>query len=180
MTDLHPMPLVVTRRRVLGGALFGGGAALLGGAVSGCRAPWQDAKAAPPDPLAALIAAERGLIASYDAAITALPQLSDRLSALRADHLTHLNVLRRTVDPAAAALPGAAPTAGGPPVGTHAPKPGGDPMPTDQAGALAALATATQQAADRFGQACLTAPPRRAGLLGAIAACESSHLGLLS
>jgi hypothetical protein len=144
---------------------LGGGLAI--GGLSACDplgrpepAPRPRRPAPPPDPVSALLAAERALLAQYDAVIARFPGLR-RAAAVRADHAAHVGALRTLVH---------APVAGTPvPVS----------VPATAAAALAALRAAEVSAAARATAACVAAPASRAPLLGSLAACESAHLVLL-
>ena len=115
---------------------------------------------ADPDPLEPLLAAELALVASYDAAIKAAPAQAARLRAVRADHAAHVQALRARLDPrrvAAIETTAAASTS-----------------------SVAGLITAERAAAKQATEACLAASGERAALLASIAACESSHVVVLS
>ncbi len=154
------MTLSLARRRLLTGALAGATGILtaacgpLSGADRGSVPP------ADPDPLEPLLAAELALIASYDAAIKALPAQAARLRAVRADHAAHVQALRARLDPRRAAA-----------IETTAAA-----STSNVQGLVAAERAVAKQATD----ACLAASGERAALLASIAACESSHVVVLS
>jgi hypothetical protein len=100
---------------------------------------------------AAAVAREQALLAAYDAALAARPALATKLTPLRADHVTHL---------AALTAPNATSTA--------APAPATSPL------AHLERTTAAAHAA-----AALLASRELAPVLASLAACESSHVGLL-
>lgn len=112
-----------------------------------------------PDPaqpfLDAAVARENAILAGYDAAIArgSTPQLV----AFRADHAAHLAALVAAVRPSSSPAPSA------PPV----------PAPP---GSLVALERSTAAA---HADAAIAAPARIAPLLASLAACESSHAGLM-
>jgi hypothetical protein len=137
---------------------------------------------AAPDPLAEHLAAERRLLAGYQATIARHPSLATRLAPLRDDHVAHVAALGSEL--------GIAPPSGTAPAGTTGPaSPTATPtpeasaraaVPGTPAGAVAALRAAERAAAAARSAACLTASPDRAPLLASIAACEASHGVLLS
>lgn len=128
--------------------------------------PSQRPQARRPDPLLALLAAERRLLGAYDDVLTRHPQLLARLAAVRADHAAHLDALRALTADRELALPSPTPASSSPP-------------PASAGTALASLRAAEGSAAARTAAACLAAPSSQAALLGSIAACESAHLVLL-
>jgi hypothetical protein len=138
----------------IGGAGFAAGCGLLG----------EDPQPPPPDPLAPLLAGTVALIGRYDAALAAHPDLAGRLDPVRSAHVAHADELARLVGTAAPsagpASPSTAPATGSPP---------------DARGTLAALRAAEQGGGRAAGEACLTAPPERAALLGSIAAARATH-----
>lgn len=152
--------LVLAARAVPGGLLLAGCGAF--GRQAPRPSPRPSASSAQrPDPLLPLLAAERGLLSSYDAVLARYPQLLPRLAAVRADHAAHLDALR-TLTGQHHQLPLPATTA-----------------PATASAAVAALRLAEEAAAARTGAACLAAPSSQAALLGSIAACESAHRLLL-
>jgi hypothetical protein len=100
---------------------------------------------------AAAVAREQTLLRAYDDALAAHPALATRLSPLRADHVTHLAALQ-------------APNA----TATPAPLPAGTLLPQLEKVTAAAHAAAA-----------LLASRELAPVLASLAACESSHVGLL-
>lgn len=123
-----------------------------------------------PDPLEPLLAGTIALAARYDATIAALPALAGRLSPLRDAHRQHVAELSRMIGKP---VPSGTPSA---PAGSGTPSAS---PPTDKA-AVAALRTAEQQAQQAAVEACLAAPPRRAPMLGSIAACRATHAEALA
>jgi hypothetical protein len=98
---------------------------------------------------------------AYEDAITRVPSLTDLLSAPRDAHRAHARAL-------AQALAAPSPDPGAPQAG------GNDP-----AAVRAALAELESQGHDAARQACLSAPPRFASLVGTIAAARACHLEVL-
>jgi hypothetical protein len=102
---------------------------------------------------AAAVAREQSLLAAYDVALAARPALATKLTPLRADHVTHLAALQT---PDATATPATATATAGPP-----------------------LAQLEKAAAGAHAAAALLASRELAPVLASLAACESSHVGLL-
>jgi hypothetical protein len=100
---------------------------------------------------AAAVAREQSLLAAYDVALAARPALATKLTPLRADHVTHLAALQ-------------APNA----TATTATATAGPPLAQLEKAAGAAHAAAA-----------LLASRELAPVLASLAACESSHVGLL-
>ncbi|MDW5323959.1 hypothetical protein [Plantactinospora sp. KLBMP9567] len=119
----------------------------------------------PPDPLAPLITGALDLAARYEAAVTAFPELADRLRPVAEAHRAHAAELSRVTG---TALPSATATA---------------PAPGTGAGAvsetLGQLREAEQQGRDAAAKACTAAPAARAALVGSIAAARATHLEVL-
>jgi hypothetical protein len=150
----------LARRALLTGAVAGAAGVL----VAACTPlTGSDDAAVPPadtDPLEPLLAAELALVASYDAVIAAKPAQAARLKPLRADHAAHAQALKARLDPRRSNAVAAATTV--------------------QVSTVTALADAEQAAMDGATAACLAATGERAALLASIAACEASHLAVLS
>lgn len=135
---------------------------------------------------------ERALLAAYDAAIAAQPDLEPTLAPLRADHAAHLVGLvpgapttpAGPADPAAgtSATPTPAPsspsfaTGEGTPAGSSA----GSPAQSPRALALAALAAKERAAAAARVDDAMSAQGSLARLLASIGGCEASHASLLA
>jgi hypothetical protein len=123
--------------------------------AAGCTSNKAAPAPKPVDPDIALrsaaVARERALLRAYDDALAAHPALAARLTPLRADHVIHLAALRA---PSATPIP--APLLAGTPL--HL-------LEKDTASAHAAAA--------------LLASRELAPVLASLAACESSHVGLL-
>lgn len=120
-----------------------------------------------PDPLEPLLAGTVALVTQYDAALARLPELASRLAPLRDAHLTHVAALAALI--------------GRPPPATGAATPSTpDPSASSEVrGVIAGLRGAEQAAQRTAAEACLAAPARRAGLLGAITACRATHVEVL-
>ena len=156
------------------GLLVGLGALTVAGAATACGSdaattspdPSPGSTGAAPDALRRDVAtAERMLIASYDAAISAHPQLEGPLAVIRGQHADHLAAMGgEGADPVAGPAPSAAATPG---AGTAAE-------------AVADLRRAEQAAARERRASCVAADdPELARLLALIAASEQSHAAAL-
>jgi hypothetical protein len=154
------------RRAVLRATLGGLVGAVAAAALAGCDASRTAQPRRVADPLNPFYRDTVALLARYEAIMTALPALTDRLTPLRDAHREHLRALTREIGPN---LETPAPTA----------SVGGD-LPGDTGSALAALRDAEKAAAAGARAACLAAPSYRAALLGSIAAARASHVGVLS
>lgn len=179
------------------------------GTLAACTAspqpPAPTATPGKPDPQTSDLTAEQALVNRYDHTIRAHPTLAARLRPIRDQHQAHAAALRDLIGPAATRTSGPATrpsgsATGAAPSGSSSPSPGsaagttpasGSPaassgsgttgVPADPDAALAALRTAEQQAAAARTRSCLAAStPHRSGLLGSIAASESSHVTVLS
>ena len=161
-----------TRRRVLLAGLGLGAGTVL----SACRERSTPVSAPPPPPdpdvalVAAAIATEEQLLATYAATLTRHTSLSVVLSPLAAEHDAHLRALRERT-PVASSPGSAAPseTAAGALV----------PVPAVAALARAALAAAETAAANDRGALALTASAPLARLLASMAAADAAHAALL-
>lgn len=154
-------------------SLLVGGACAAATAMAGCRVGGgREARPTPSptpsptsDPAASVLTAaaadESRLIALYDVVLTARPALAPGLRPLRADHAAHLE---RLVSAGA-----------GPPV-----EPSVGPLPVlrDNAAAVRALSALSRTVGSNRARDCLTTPAATAPLLGAIAACESTHVAV--
>ncbi|MEV5429511.1 hypothetical protein [Streptomyces sp. NPDC052701] len=113
----------------------------------------------------------------YDAVIAAHPGLARRLRPLREEVLRHAEAFGGT----AAASPSASASASAP--GSAPAAPSASPpaaVPGDEKGALAALAAAERDLADRRAGALLEAPGELARLLASVAAAGAAHVYLLT
>jgi hypothetical protein len=113
------------------------------------------------NPLAAVIESTATLANTYDAAVSAHPDLVGELTPIRDAHRAHLNALATATD---SPVPSSAPA--GAPAG-------------DRASVLAELAGLEKTARDAAVAACLSAPARYATVLGTLAAARSAHLEVL-
>jgi hypothetical protein len=95
------------------------------------------------------------------------PSLAARLAPLRAETARHVRAFGGTAPPAASATASA----------TATPAPA---VPAASSKALASLATAERQLADRRAAALLDAPADLARLLASVAACGAGHVVLLA
>ncbi len=169
-------PGTSSRRSVLFGAGRGLLAVVVGGSVWGCTS---DPEAAPPpppppppDPDDALRAAtadrERALLALYDAALLAAPELAGRLLPLRAHHEVHLAEVTEPVAAAPSPTASAAAASPSPSPLPLMPLPPGDP--------LAVLAEAERTAGAAHAADALAARDNSfAALLASLSASEQSH-----
>lgn len=152
----------ISRRRLLRGVLAVAGLASIG-SVAGCDlfggSTGTDDGELPPE-LADLLAQTVALGDAYDGAITRAPSLADRLTPARDAHRTHAQALADAL----LQPPPAANTADG---------------ATDPSAVLAELIDAETRGLEAARAACLTAPPRLAGLIGSIAAARACHLEVL-
>ncbi|MET9392364.1 hypothetical protein ABZY20_18525 [Streptomyces sp. NPDC006624] len=162
------------RRRSL---LAAGPAAL---ALAGCTSGSGDA----PEPGDGPSAAERrararaardseGLLERYDAVIAARPALARRLAPLRAEVVRHAEAFGggRKAAPSATGSPSPSPTATAP---------GNGAVPGSDREALAGLAAAERELADRRAKELLAAPGELARLLASVAAAGAAHVFLLT
>ncbi len=123
------------------------------------------------DPTAqAAATSERALVAAYDDAIRAHPDLATALGAVRADHVAHLKALNPDLALSAAPVPS---STGSPTV------PASPPASPPAATVLAALTDLeTRAAAARLGDMA-TATGSLAALLASIGGCEAAHAATL-
>jgi hypothetical protein len=141
------------------------------GAVSGCS--WlQSSPAAPPppDPLEPLLGSTRMLVAGYAAALAAHPDLADRLGDPHQAHLAHETALLEVINRPELVSPSPGGAAWVPPP---------EAVATTPDDAIAALRDAERDGRDEAVQACLSASPERAPLLGSIAAARATHVEVL-
>ncbi|MFZ4185690.1 hypothetical protein [Streptomyces sp. R02] len=187
---LSPRARSGPRRRTL---LAAAPAALL---VAGCSAGSDD----PGGPAAARPSAaertraraardSRALAGRYDAVVAAHPKLAERLRPLRADVVRHAEAFEAgaggSASPSVSASPSAsaAPSAGA----TAAAAPSAAPsassaagVPANEKDALAQLAAAEREIADRRAEELLTAPAELARLLASVSASGAAHVYLLT
>ncbi|WP_395108721.1 hypothetical protein [Actinomadura sp. SCN-SB] len=167
-----PASAAVSRR-----AVVGGGAALAVPLLAGCGGGGdpEDGHAHAPDPavplLLGVMAAERDLIASYEAARRAHASLARHLDRPLAHHREHLAVLRRHYVPGT----GARAHEGG-----ALPAPRVVQAPGKASEALKELREAEARAAAARVAEVSRATPGLAQLLASIGACEAGHAAVLS
>ncbi|MFF1277375.1 hypothetical protein ACFVZC_28865 [Streptomyces marokkonensis] len=111
------------------------------------------------------------LAARYDAVVAAHPKLAERLRPLRAEVVRHAEAFGRTASappspsPSGPASPSASPSAA---------------VPAKEKDALAELAAAEREIAERRTTALLDAPGELARLLASVAAAGAAHVYLLT
>lgn len=155
---------MVDRRAVLAATV-----ATAGVAIAGCTS------APPPAPdrlapaLTRLIADERAILAAYDAAIAAFPELKTRLTRPRANHAEHVRALSAvlTQHQSASPAPSASRTAA-------APKPSAD-RPNSASSARKALAADESKLATSAGDTCMLTNGPVAALLASVSASHACH-----
>ncbi|MDI1459428.1 hypothetical protein QEZ54_00455 [Catellatospora sp. KI3] len=118
-----------------------------------------------PDQLTGLLAGTWTLIAAYDSALTALPELGPLLGPLRETHRQHADAITAIMDPRPSAQ------AFGP--SSLAPAAG------DRKAVLTSLRTAEQNGSRQAAEVCLATTPARATLVGEIAVARATHLEVL-
>ncbi|MFJ6390690.1 hypothetical protein ACIQJT_24120 [Streptomyces sp. NPDC091972] len=112
----------------------------------------------------------RGLVGRYDAVLAAHPTLAQRVGPLRAEALRHAEAFGERVSPAS---PGASRSA------SPAPSPS-VAVPVTEKDALAQLAAAERELADRRAETLLDVPGELARLLASVAAAGAAHAYLLT
>ncbi|WP_338783461.1 hypothetical protein [Streptomyces sp. DG1A-41] len=110
-----------------------------------------------------------GLVERYDAVIAAHPGLAERLRPLRAEAVRHARAFGGDAGREASASP--SPSSASPPATA---------VPGDDKDALAALAAAERELADRRAKALLDVPGELARLLASVAAAGAAHVYLLT
>ena len=150
-----------TRRTVLAGGLLLTVPPALSACTGEARRP---VRPRPVDPDVALRAAavdrERQLLARYDALLLQQPDLTARLSPLRAEHAEHLAALGQQEQP---------------PTGSPAAAPTVLPSPVAGPGGLPGLVQAERAAGAAHGVATSSASAPLAAVLAQLAASEASH-----
>ena len=123
------------------------------------------------------------LAARYDAVVAAHPKLAERLRPLRAEVVRHAEAFGGTADssPSPSASASASASASGTP-GSGKAGPSASPaaVPAKPKDALAELAAAEREIADRRVKALLDAPGELARLLASVAAAGAAHVYLLT
>ena len=162
MSDSSPAPAGAFSRRALLAAAVAGTAAVAVGCTRAEGDPADAVTTAQVDQLADQVAVQTALVAAYDRALAASPELVASAAVLADQARAQLDRLR-------AAAPGAGPTtaAGSPTVSSTAPA---DPVPADPDGARAFLRAEVDRAATAHAVACPDFTGARAALLGSIAA----------
>ena len=119
------------------------------------------------------------LAARYDAVVAAHPTLAERLRPLRAEVVRHAEAFGGTAD--SSPSPSASASASGTP-GSGKAGPSASPaaVPAKPKDALAELAAAEREIADRRVKALLDAPGELARLLASVAAAGAAHVYLLT
>jgi len=119
------------------------------------------------------------LAARYDAVVAAHPKLAERLRPLRAEVVRHAEAFGGTAD--SSPSPSASASASGTP-GSGKAGPSASPaaVPAKPKDALAELAAAEREIADRRVKALLDAPGELARLLASVAAAGAAHVYLLT
>jgi hypothetical protein len=118
-----------------------------------------------PDPLTPLLTEALDLASRHEAAVTAYPELADRLTPVAQAHRAHAAELSKIIG-----------------AGSSSPSVPSTPLPSDSAvtgdqkSTLAALRDAEQKAQKAAAEACRVAPEARAALVGSIAAARATHL----
>ncbi|MEU4884445.1 hypothetical protein AB0G19_28885 [Streptomyces althioticus] len=131
----------------------------------------------------------RTLAARYDAVAAAHPKLAERLRPLRADVVRHAEAFEAGADGSASPSPSvsgssasqapAAPSAGA--TAAAAPSaPAAPAVPANEKDALAQLAAAEREIADRRAEELVTAPAELARLLASVSASGAAHVYLLT
>lgn len=190
-------PVRPRRRGVLltaGSALLAAGAALLAGCSGGPRSPAGSGDVGPSAEERARARAARdseGLAGRYEAVIAAHPRLAGRLEPLRAQVRRHAEALAEglpTPSASASGAKGASPSAspaGAPGVASSNPSPAASgpssaAVPADEGDAIAALAAAERELADRRAETLLRLPGEPARLFASVAAAGAAHAYLLT
>ncbi|MDN3025243.1 hypothetical protein [Streptomyces sp. S.PB5] len=114
----------------------------------------------------------RGIVERYDAVIAAHPGLAERLGALRAEAVRHVEAFGGS---AAATTGPASPSASGSPA-----SPAPSAVPGSEKDAVAGLATAERSLADARAKTLLEVPGELARLLASVAAAGAAHAYLLT
>ncbi|MFF8230800.1 hypothetical protein [Streptomyces caelestis] len=118
-----------------------------------------------------------GLVERYDAVIAAHPGLAERLRPLRAEAVRHAQAFEG--GPGRKASP-SSPSTPSPSSASASASPSAAAVPGDDKDALAALAAAERELADRRATALFDAPGELARLLASVAAAGAAHVYLLT
>lgn len=132
----------------------------------------------------------RALAARYDAVAAAHPGLAERLRPLRADVVRHAEAFEAGADGSASPSPSvsgssasqapAAPSAGATAAAAPSSAPAAPAVPANEKDALAQLAAAEREIADRRAEELVTAPAELARLLASVSASGAAHAYLLT
>lgn len=114
----------------------------------------------------------RELAERYDAVVAAHPKLAERLRPLRAEVVRHAEAFGETAEPSPSSSGSGSPSAS-----ASAAVPA---VPAKEKDALAGLAAAERELADRRAKALLEAPGELARLLASVAAAGAAHVYLLT
>ncbi|MFC8426402.1 hypothetical protein ACFUN7_37100 [Streptomyces sp. NPDC057236] len=114
----------------------------------------------------------RELAERYDAVVAAHPKLAERLRPLRAEVVRHAEAFGETAEPSPSSSGSGSPSAS-----ASAAVPA---VPAREKDALAGLAAAERELADRRAKALLDAPGELARLLASVAAAGAAHVYLLT
>ncbi|WP_430741742.1 hypothetical protein ACQZOG_22155 [Streptomyces sp. P13-3-3] len=132
----------------------------------------------------------RALAARYDAVAAAHPKLAERLRPLRADVVRHAEAFEAGADGSASPAPSvsgssaspapATPSAGATAAAAPSSAPAAPAVPANEKDALAELAAAEREIADRRAEELVTAPAELARLLASVSASGAAHVYLLT
>ncbi|MFD7690068.1 hypothetical protein [Streptomyces sp. NPDC059781] len=117
----------------------------------------------------------RELAERYDAVVAAHPKLAERLRPLHAEVVRHAEAFGETAEPSPSPSPSSG--TGSPSASASAAVPA---VPAKEKDALAGLAAAERELADRRAKALLDAPGELARLLASVAAAGAAHVYLLT
>ncbi|MFI5568308.1 hypothetical protein ACIA6T_13355 [Streptomyces sp. NPDC051740] len=121
----------------------------------------------------------RELAERYDAVVAAHPKLAGRLRPLRAEVVRHAEAFGETAEPSPSPSSPSSGT-GSPSASASAAVPAVPAVPAKEKDALAGLAAAERELADRRAKALLDAPGELARLLASVAAAGAAHVYLLT
>ncbi|MET7681559.1 hypothetical protein [Streptomyces sp. NPDC005423] len=154
------------RRRSL--VVSAAGAALLVGCSAGTEGTGGTGSGAVERARARAARDSQGLAERYDAVLAVHPALAQRLRPLRAEVVRHAEAFGGTGPASPSVTPSGTPSASP------------SAVPADEKGALAALATAERELADRRAKALVELPGELARLLASVAAAGAAHAYLLT
>lgn len=119
----------------------------------------------------------RGIVERYDAVLAAFPTLAERVGPLRAEAVRHAQAFGETA-PKPSPSPSVSPS--GTPGGASPSTSPSAAVPATEKDALAQLAAAERELADRRAKALLDVPGELARLLASVAAAGAAHAYLLT